>query len=455
MDGGQGDDTVRLTRAKAAHQRASDVPMVNAAGRAPPAPRRGRASFLVVVAGAVGLAGCALASLLLWTDDAPRIRPGVDAPGNPPQAGAAETSGSVRAAAGHPGQEIAGRQAPPAAPPVDTASVGSVSSIPAGPVSTAPAALPALVPQAPAALGTPVSQAPAALVAPVSPAAIVSAPAVSALVAPPSLAPAEPGPLRGMVVLPVPLPPHAPAPFASEAELLAATPERSVMLRLRENPAVFVLLFPTLDEQGRALNRIAALIEKAGQPRDRLLTDRELALAIEKTGETPATWYLGHDYQGSDLARFFALAERDGIPLNPAETWVRERFLEARALVPHGSEVALISTANSDQRFDPAMRAAILRHEISHGNFFTLPAVRAHVLKVWRDRFRERDRQAIRAFLEREGYDVTNELLMANEAMAYLLFTPDARFFSARLLGVTEAEVTRLRALMRDGLPLP
>ncbi len=246
-----------------------------------------------------------------------------------------------------------------------------------------------------------------------------------------------------------------PPPLLTEAEILALAPEAPRMLRLRENPRVFVLLFPTLEAQGAALNRIAALIEKAGLPRDRLLDDAELAAAIARSGDAAATWYLGHDYNGTDLARFFALAERDGLRLSAEELWVRDRFREARALVPAGEEVALVSTANADARMDPAMRAAILRHEIGHGHFFTLPGVARHVLDVWRHRFAEADRRAFRGFLAREGYDAANETLMANETMAYLVFTPDPRFFAARHVGMAEEEVARLRGLMREGMPLP
>jgi hypothetical protein len=244
-------------------------------------------------------------------------------------------------------------------------------------------------------------------------------------------------------------------PLATEDELAAMLPAAPTMLRLRENPRIFVLLYPTLEEQGAGLNRLAALIEKAGLPRDRLLDDVELTRAIHVNGDTPATWYLGHDYQGTDLARFFALAERDGIALNPSEIWVRDRFREARALVPPDEEVALISTANPDHRMDTAMRAAILRHEIGHGHFFTRPEFAAHVIRVWREGFRESDRRAFREFLAREGYDASNERLMANEAMAYLIFTPDARFFAARHVGMTEPDIARLRQALRDGMPLP
>ncbi len=46
-----------------------------------------------------------------------------------------------------------------------------------------------------------------------------------------------------------------------------------------------------------------------------LLTDPELAAAIHASGATPDTYYYGHDYRGSDLVRFFALADRDHVAL--------------------------------------------------------------------------------------------------------------------------------------------
>jgi len=247
----------------------------------------------------------------------------------------------------------------------------------------------------------------------------------------------------------------ATVPLLSEAELNALLPQRPAMVRLRENPQVFVLLFPDLEAQGAALNRLAALVEKAGLPRDRLLDDGELAEAITRSGEAAATWYYGHDYPGTEIARFFALADRDGLRLNEAETWLREQFLLARRLVGPSRELALISAANPDRRADPTMRAAILRHEIGHGHFFTRPEVAAHVLQVWRERFTEAERGAFRAFLAREGYDTANEMLMANEAMAYLIFTPDERFFAPHHVGLTRAALERLQQLMREGFPPP
>jgi hypothetical protein len=280
------------------------------------------------------------------------------------------------------------------------------------------------------------------LLQPPAPAPMATAPEPAREAAPPTAA----------IVPPIPQPAFR---TLDEAALNHERPAEPAMVRLSENPLVFVLLFPTLEIQGAALNRMAALIEKAGLPRDRLLTDEELAAAIARNGDSAATWYLGHDYTGTDLDRFFALAARDGIALNPAERWLHERLREARAATPPEAELAMISAANPDSRVDAAMRAAILRHEIGHGHFFTLPPLAEHVMRVWREAFSAADRQAFRDFLAREGYDPANDRLMANEAMAYLVFTPDPRFFNAAQVGMTEPQVERLRALMRDGMPLP
>ena len=257
------------------------------------------------------------------------------------------------------------------------------------------------------------------------------------------------------VALPVPPLSDGPAavPTRTEADIAAAQPLQPVLWRLAENPLVFVIDFPDLESQGRTMNRVAALVEKAGLPRDRVVTEAELVAAIGRSGETEATWYFGHDYRSSALQRFFALAERDGIPLRPEETWLRQQVQRAQAATG-GPAFAVISLAGTGPRQDQVMRAAVLRHEVGHGHFFTNPAYAAHVREVWRHRFQEADRAAIRRFLGQEGYDTADEELMYNEAQAYLLFTPDDRFFSARAAGMTEAQVQRLRLLLRDGSPL-
>ncbi len=261
--------------------------------------------------------------------------------------------------------------------------------------------------------------------------------------------------------VPVPVPEAVPAPsrlaalppLMEEAAIAAHRAEQPRLIRYAGNPAIFVVDYPTLAAQGAALNRVAALVEKAGLPRDRVLTEAEMAAAIARSGDSAATFYFGHNYRGADLARFFALVDRDGLALSAEEAWLLAQYRLARGLVPAGQEIVLLSLAAPGPEMDAAGRATILRHELSHGRFGTDAAYAAHIRHVWAARFTETDRAAFRAFLGREGYDTGIETLMIDEAQAYLLHTPDPRFFTAAHLGVTEAELARLRGLMRQGMP--
>ncbi|MFB9971217.1 hypothetical protein ACFFMP_14910 [Pseudoroseomonas cervicalis] len=249
-------------------------------------------------------------------------------------------------------------------------------------------------------------------------------------------------------------PPRQPAaadiPLLDEAGIAAHRATAPRMLRLAENPRIFVLDFPDLASQGAALNRIAALVEKAGAPRDRVLTEAELRALLARTGQRAESYYYGHDYRGGDVARFLALAARDGIALTPGEQWVAEQYALARRAEPAG-EIALLSIVAPGGPVDAAARRTTLRHEIGHGHDFTLPFYAAHVRRVWREQLVEAEREAFRRFLGREGYDTRNDDLMAGEMQAYLLFTPDRRFFRASLLGLGEAQLENLRATLRDG----
>ncbi|WP_419897446.1 hypothetical protein [Roseomonas sp. USHLN139] len=273
---------------------------------------------------------------------------------------------------------------------------------------------------------------------------------------PPAAAPAEA--LPPVLRLPLddapppraPGPPRAAPPLLREAEIAAHRPQRPTLLRLVENPRIFVLDFPDLASQGAALNRIAALVEKAATPRDRVLTEAELAAVLARSGERAETFYYGHDYRGSDLVRFFALAARDRITLNAAEQWVTEQLAAARHAEPSG-EIALISIVAPGGAVDEAARRTTLRHEIGHGHDFTLPFYAAHVRRVWSERLVESERAGFRAFLAREGYDTRNADLMAGEMQAYLLFTPDARFFSPRMANLTPVQADNLRAMLLEG----
>ena len=129
--------------------------------------------------------------------------------------------------------------------------------------------------------------------------------------------------------------------------------------------------------------------------------------------------------------------------LTPEETWLREEVARIRRLVPAPAEFAVVSVPGIEERVDAAMRRAILQHEIGHGHFFADARFAAHVERVWREVFTEAERAAFRAFLAREGYDPAIEEVMMNEAMAYLIFTPDPRFFQPAHAGLTDARAER------------
>ncbi len=251
---------------------------------------------------------------------------------------------------------------------------------------------------------------------------------------------------------PAAIPVTAP-PLLDTQALLAQAAAIPTAMRWASNPLVWVLGFPDLRSQGRAMNRAAALLEKAHTPRDRVLDDAALAAAIATDRRTEESWYFGQNYRASELARFLTLAARDGVTLNPLEAWLAEQVALSRQVEP-GRDAAFITLPALGPQVDGTLRAAILRHELGHGQFFTMPLFAAHVMRVWAQGFTEADRSDFRRFLAAEGYDPALDEVMANEAMAYLLYTEDRRFFDpARDLGWPDTRADVLRALLRQGAP--
>lgn len=288
---------------------------------------------------------------------------------------------------------------------------------------------------------------------------------------PPPAATAPPAPVAAPPAPAAPVPAtraHA-ARLATPAELLAHRGEALGIFRMAGNPSIVVLDFPTLTEQGRMLNRIAALVEKSGLPRDSVLDDAALAAAISARGETVETFYFGHNYRAADLVRFFSLAAAQGVALNEDERRLAA-ILSDLGIAPPGPDglprmaeaAAVVSVPGIQPEngaiglgfpIDAAVREAILRHELSHGEFFTNKAYHEHVAVWWQQRLTARERARFRSFLADGGYDPELEEVMMNEAMAYVIHTPDPRFFSPEAAGLDAATIERLRARFQEGLP--
>ena len=99
------------------------------------------------------------------------------------------------------------------------------------------------------------------------------------------------------------------------------------------------------------------------------------------------------------------------------------------------------------------LRRAILRHELSHGLFFSDSAYADFVLRFWNTSLTEDERSHVRQFLASMTYDMSNEELMYNEMQAYLMFTRDRDFFRPDLIQMTPARLAALQTDFLDGMP--
>jgi hypothetical protein len=241
---------------------------------------------------------------------------------------------------------------------------------------------------------------------------------------------------------------------ATEAEIARHVATSLTVFRLADNPRILVLDFASLREQGKMLNRVAAFVEKAGLPHDRVLTDGELDAAILARGDTVETFYFGHDYAASALARFFERADSQRIELDPQEEQLRALLREEGWFAPDiAAGLISLPTVGSDPRITASARAAILRHELSHGEFFSNPAYADYVHDFWTQQLTEEERAGVRAFLGREEYDVRDEGLMLNEMQAYLMFTRDPVFFMPEKAGLMAARLAELQTRFLAGMP--
>ncbi|MBI5923723.1 MAG: hypothetical protein HY847_19020 [Betaproteobacteria bacterium] len=240
-----------------------------------------------------------------------------------------------------------------------------------------------------------------------------------------------------------------------------------VVWQYADNPNIYVFDFPSLTQQGRSFNRITQLSEQQiSEPYPRVLTNDELNKHVEASRRTLADFAFGHDVMVSELIQFFNLAERDKITLNPEEIEVRD-FLVAQGLVRNWRgifqalkpNVVLLSIPQpqekraNEPRVSEGARYAILLHEMSHGEFYSNQYYATYCRRFWNDSLNDDQRDAFKKFLSSYNYATTADELLINEMQAYLMFTPDTASFSAKKLGVSDAELEAMRDAFRKGKP--
>lgn len=243
-------------------------------------------------------------------------------------------------------------------------------------------------------------------------------------------------------------------PRRTEAEILAEAVTTPTAVWFAPNPDILVIDFPDLTIQGESFNRIAAFVEKRGLSHDRVLDDRDLAAAIRADNATVATYYYGHDYRAADIQRFYAAVDAQRLQLTAPELTLRKLLTQTGLLVPGANKAVIaIPRQGSDPFVDASGRQSLLRHELSHGEYFTDPAYAAYVQHFWTATMTPADRANFRSFLTRQGYDPTDRDLIINEMQAHLMNTTDRRYFNAAACGMPVARLQALRQAFLAGMP--
>lgn len=239
--------------------------------------------------------------------------------------------------------------------------------------------------------------------------------------------------------------------------------------RYSGNADVLVIDIPTLAEQGRMFNRVVALIERLGAPRDRVMTNEEMTDFIRKIGQTELTFAYGNDFRVSELVVFFNLAEHGRVDLNDEELRLRQFLLDENLvkspygfLQVNGKDRVILSLPQAQMQnaadgralhITQRARETILRHELSHGEYYANPQYADYCRRFWYTVLGDAERQTFRKFLGGRAYDTRNEEMMINEGQAYLMHTPDPAAFNPQRSGFTQAQIDRMRQQFLDGNP--
>lgn len=250
-------------------------------------------------------------------------------------------------------------------------------------------------------------------------------------------------------------------------QILNARSGKTVVWQFAPNPAVYIYDFQGLLSQGRTFNRITQFTEQQGTvPYPRVLSNDELQRYITASKRSEADFAFGHDVLVWELVQFFNFASRDQIELNPEEVELRNFLIEQglmrqwrgfyQAMKPDVVVLAVPQTqakSGTEPMVTDDARFAILLHEMSHAEYYTNPHYAKYCQRFWNEKLSDEQRAAFTRFLGAYNYDVNNGELLVNESQAYLMFTPDVRSFSARRLGVSDAELANLRATFKRGMP--
>lgn len=181
-----------------------------------------------------------------------------------------------------------------------------------------------------------------------------------------------------------------------------------------------ILFFDTrdLEVQSRFFTRLAFFVEKEGY-KGMLLTDEQLK---GKHG------YNAHDYSAESMARFFNTAAQENFRLNYEEELLK-RILIVNGLFELDGDFVVAKDGGivSVSRETPiGTRTNLLAHEGWHTIFFRDEEFRNYVAAIY-GTIDYDSRQFLLDYFKSQpglGYDISDEYLMHNEFMAYIMQQP-------------------------------
>lgn len=181
------------------------------------------------------------------------------------------------------------------------------------------------------------------------------------------------------------------------------------------NPGILFFDIRNYDIQDNFFRRLAYFVEKAGY-KGRILSDAELK---GKHG------YNAHDYSPESLAAFFNKVDEINFKLNKEEETLRKILLQNGLIIDKDGVIlpgkgGLVSISQESADY---LRKQLLAHEGWHTIYFADAEFRNFVAAVYY-MMDDKTRDFLIDYFKSQsslGYDVTDDYLMKNEFMAYLM----------------------------------
>lgn len=181
-------------------------------------------------------------------------------------------------------------------------------------------------------------------------------------------------------------------------------------------PSVLFFDFADYKTQNLFLTRLAFFVEKAGY-KGTFISDYDVQTMHG---------YNAHDYKSEDLAEFFTQAKLQKFHLNEEEKLLCEILLANKIILKEkdgtysAGKGSIISISKESAEY---LRWKLSAHESWHGIYFTDENFKNKILDMYNsfDKPTMEFLQTYWATQETLRYDITDEYLMKNEFMAYLL----------------------------------